>query len=68
MNKNKMINRKIRLRRQVLILRSITSTDEKFYVMPCDDRPSIWVDDETQARTLALDLANESQGRVICRF
>ena len=68
MNKNKIINRKIRLRRQVLVLKTMGPGAEKFYVVPCDDRASVWLNDETQARKLALDLANESQGRLICRF
>ena len=41
---------------------------EKFIVMPCDARASVWLNDETKARKLALDFANETQGRVICRF
>ena len=68
MNKNKMINRKIRLRRHVLILKSNNPSWEKFIVVPCDTRASVWLNDETQARILALNLAYESQGRVICRF
>jgi len=41
---------------------------EKFIVMPCDARASVWLNEETKARQLAQDFANETQGRVICRF
>ncbi len=54
--------------KDVVIMVANNPSWEKFIVMPCNARASLWLNDETQARKLALDLANETQGRVICRF
>jgi hypothetical protein len=54
--------------KDVVIMVSNNPSWEKFIVMPCNARASVWLNDETKARKLALDFANETQGRVICRF
>jgi hypothetical protein len=54
--------------KDVVIMVANNPSWEKFIVMPCDARASVWLNDETKARQLAQDFANETQGRVICRF
>ena len=78
MNKNKIINKwqrggmttdksiKTEIEQDVVIMASNNPSCGLFIVMPINARASLWLNDETQARKLAMDLANETQGRVIC--